>query len=116
MELDPVTLSSYPAVMAAWPYRAELDWVAQGPDGRFAAYCLVWYDDRNGVGLIEPVGTDPRYRRRSLSRMVCLAALHALGEAGAAAIVYPRGDGRTRSRGNCTGAWASGLMPALEPT
>lgn len=77
-----VTLSSYQAVTEAWPYRAGLDWVVEGPDGRFVVSCLIWHDDRNGVGLIEPIGTDPRYRRRGLSRAVCLAALHALREGG----------------------------------
>ncbi|GAA1021138.1 hypothetical protein Aple_057760 [Acrocarpospora pleiomorpha] len=88
-----VTEESYRALMAAWPYRADLDWVAEGPDGEFAASCLIWLDDLHGVGLIEPVGTVPEFRRMGLSRAVCLAALHALRDTGATtAIVYPRGD------------------------
>ncbi|GAA2351590.1 GNAT family N-acetyltransferase [Streptomyces violaceusniger] len=88
-----VTTESYQVVMSSWPYRPELDWVVEDVEGRFAANCLIWYDDRNGVGLIEPVGTDPQFRRRGLSRAVCLAALHALRDVGAStAIVYPRGD------------------------
>ena len=88
-----VTADSYRAVMGAWPYRAELDWVVEAPDGRFAANCLVWYDDVHRVGLVEPVGTHPDFRRRGLSRAVCLAALHAVRRAGATvAVVYPRGD------------------------
>jgi ribosomal protein S18 acetylase RimI-like enzyme len=88
-----VSAESFRAVMAAWPYRPELDWVVEGPDGRFAANCHVWYDDANRVGLIEPVGTVPEFRRRGLSRAVCLAALHMLREQGGAmAVVSPRGD------------------------
>lgn len=88
-----VTPDSYRAVMSAWPYRPELDWIVQAPDGRFAANCLVWYDDMHRVGLVEPVGTHPDFRRRGLSRAVCLAALHAVRRAGATvAVVYPRGD------------------------
>lgn len=88
-----VTPESYRAVMAAWPYRPELDWVVEAADGRFVANCLIWYDDANRVGLIEPVGTHPDFRRLGLSRAVCLAALHALRRAGAStAVVYPRGD------------------------
>ncbi|MFI6515300.1 GNAT family N-acetyltransferase [Spirillospora sp. NPDC050679] len=88
-----VTAESYRAVMAAWPYRRSLDWVVEAPDGRFAANCLVWYDDLHRVGLIEPVGTRPEYRRLGLARAVCTAALRALAEAGGErAIVYPRGD------------------------
>ncbi|HEY3505487.1 MAG TPA: GNAT family N-acetyltransferase [Actinocatenispora sp.] len=80
------------AVTGTWPYRAELDLVAE-VDGVVAAYCLLWLDAVNGVGLLEPVGTDPRYRRRGLARRVCLAGLYALRDAGATrAVVCPRGD------------------------
>lgn len=85
-----VTGPSYRTVMAAWPYRAGLDWVAEAPDGRFAAQCLIWLDDRNAVGELEPVGTLPEFRRTGLARAVCLAALHAAHHAGAReAVVYP---------------------------
>jgi ribosomal protein S18 acetylase RimI-like enzyme len=84
-----VTEESYANVTAAWPYRPELDWVVETPDRRFAAFCLVWLDERNGVGELEPVGTDPAFRRRGLGRAVCASALRALREAGAdTAVVY----------------------------
>ncbi|GAA4211131.1 GNAT family N-acetyltransferase [Actinocatenispora rupis] len=80
------------AVTGTWPYRADLDLVAE-VDGTIAAYCLLWLDEANRVGLLEPVGTDPRFRRRGLARRVCLAGLHALRRAGATrALVCPRGD------------------------
>lgn len=85
-----VTGPSYRNVMAAWPYRARLDWVAEAPDGRFAAQCLIWLDEQNAVGELEPVGTLPEFRRMGLARAVCLAALHAAHHAGAReAVVYP---------------------------
>ncbi|GIH28865.1 hypothetical protein Aph01nite_71750 [Acrocarpospora phusangensis] len=88
-----VTLESYRKVMAAWPYRPELDWVIEASDGRFVANCLIWHDDLHQVGLIEPVGTHPEFRRLGLARAVCTAALHALAkEGGKSAIVNPRGD------------------------
>ncbi len=88
-----VTAVSYRAVMAAWPYRVDLDWIVEAPDGTFAANCLIWLDPVLGVGMFEPVGTVPDHRRRGLSRAVCLAALHALRAAGGTrAIVCPRGD------------------------
>ncbi|GAA4541768.1 GNAT family N-acetyltransferase [Amycolatopsis samaneae] len=92
-----VTEESYRNVTRAWPYRAELDWVIETPNGDFAAQCLIWFDEHNGVGELEPVGTDPRYRRQGLGRAVCLAALHALRAAGAhRAVVYPvLGDPRS---------------------
>jgi ribosomal protein S18 acetylase RimI-like enzyme len=79
--------------MAAWPYRPELDWVLEAPDGRWVANCCVWLDDANGVGEFEPVGTDADFRRRGYGRAVMLAALHALRAAGAGtATVGVRGD------------------------
>lgn len=88
-----VTEQSYRNLMNAWPYRSELDWVIEAPNGEFVANCHIWYDDGNRVGLIEPVGTAPMFRRHGLSRAVCLAALEALREAGAVmAVVSPRGD------------------------
>jgi ribosomal protein S18 acetylase RimI-like enzyme len=84
-----VTVESYREVMAAWPYRADLDCVVEAPDGSFAASCLAWLDAENRVGELEPVGTAPAYRRRGLASAVCRFALARLHEEGAAsAIVY----------------------------
>jgi GNAT superfamily N-acetyltransferase len=81
------------AVMSCWPYRSELDWVVEGPDGDFVATALIWLDEVHGCGLVEPVGCAPEYRRRGLGQAVNLAALHALRETGAVeALVCPRGD------------------------
>jgi predicted N-acetyltransferase YhbS len=88
-----VTAQSYAEVMDTWPYRFELDWVAETEDGELVASALGWLDERAKVGLLEPVGSAPRVRRRGLGRAVSLAVLHALRDAGAtAAVVCPRGD------------------------
>jgi ribosomal protein S18 acetylase RimI-like enzyme len=88
-----VTVASYRNVMAAWPYRPELDCVAVAPDDRVASYVLVWYDDANRVGELEPVGTHREFRRLGLARAVSLDALRRLRDAGAEqAIVLCRGD------------------------
>lgn len=88
-----VTEDSYRAVMAQWPYRLDLDWVAVAPDGTFVSECIIWFDEKNGVGEIEPTGTAPAYRRRGLGRATCLAGLERLRSLGATkAVVYARGD------------------------
>lgn len=88
-----VTPQRYLAVKNAAPWRADLDWIIQAPDGTPAACCIMWYDAANKVGELEPVGTHPDYRRMGLGEAVCLSALHAAKAAGATrAIVYPRGD------------------------
>ena len=84
-----VTEESYRDVQAAWPYRADLDCVAEAPDGRLAAYCLAWLDPDNRVGELEPVGTHPDFRRLGLGSAVSRFALRRLEEEGATqAMVY----------------------------
>jgi ribosomal protein S18 acetylase RimI-like enzyme len=84
-----VTESSYAQVREAWPYRATLDCVVEAPDGRFAAYALLWPDDEHGVGELEPVGVRADFRRRGLGAAVCTYALRRwYEEGGRRAIVY----------------------------
>jgi ribosomal protein S18 acetylase RimI-like enzyme len=84
-----VTETSFAAVQASWPYRASLDCVVEAPDGRSAAYCLIWPDDENRVGELEPVGVREEFRRRGLGAAVCTFALRRLyEEGGREAIVY----------------------------
>ncbi|WP_374970037.1 GNAT family N-acetyltransferase [Terrabacter sp. BE26] len=88
-----VDAASYGRLMQAWPYRADLDWVAVDAAGAMVASALVWLDPGTGVGLVEPVGCTPEHRGRGLAGAVTLAALHALRQAGARlAQVTPRGD------------------------
>lgn len=88
-----VTLDTYPVVMRTWPYRADLDFVLEAPDGRGVAFALGWYDEANRIGEFEPVGTAPDFRRLGLGRAVNLFGLHRFRDAGATdAIVGCRGD------------------------
>jgi ribosomal protein S18 acetylase RimI-like enzyme len=87
-----VTEESFRNVMASWPYRAELDCVAETREGRFAAYVLCWYDGDNRAGEFEPVGTHPDHRRRGLGAAICTFALRRLQDHGArTAVVYAGG-------------------------
>ena len=88
-----VDATSFTQLMAAWPYRTDLDWVAVDASGTMVASALVWLDPATGVGLVEPVGCVPEHRGRGLGRAVTLAALHALRDLGGRiAQVTPRGD------------------------
>ncbi|GAA3474132.1 GNAT family N-acetyltransferase [Nonomuraea roseola] len=88
-----VTAESYLQVMAAWPYRPELDWLVESEEGEPVAFCLVWLDEVNQVAVLEPVGTDPGHRRRGLATAAVLGALHAARQLGArSARVCARGD------------------------
>jgi ribosomal protein S18 acetylase RimI-like enzyme len=84
-----LTESSYAGVRTQWPYRASLDCVVEAPDGRFAAYALLWPDDDHGVGELEPVGVREEFRRGGLGTAVCSYALRRWHEEGGRqAIVY----------------------------
>jgi len=62
-------------LMARMPdYRADLSLHVRAPDGVVAAFATMWYDARNRIGILEPVGTAPDHRRLGLGR----AAIHAL--------------------------------------
>lgn len=88
-----VTAESYEELMAAWPYRVDLDWVAIDREGHMVASALVWLDPSTSVALVEPVGCVPQHRGRGLAGAVTLAALHAAAGVGArSAMVIPRGD------------------------
>jgi ribosomal protein S18 acetylase RimI-like enzyme len=83
----------YAGVRASWPYRQDLDCVAEAPDGSIAAFSLAWLDELNGVGELEPVGTHVEHQRHGLGRAVNLFALQRLRDEGATtALVACRGD------------------------
>lgn len=78
-----VTVTAYRLLRTLPPYREDFDLVVEAPDGSFAAYALVWLDEENGVGVLEPVGTHPAHQRLGLGRAVCLEACRRLAAAGA---------------------------------
>ncbi len=61
-------------------YDHNLDIVAVAADGQIGAFCIVWMDQVNQVGLFEPVGTHPDYQRKGLGRAVVLKGLSRLSE------------------------------------
>jgi predicted GNAT family acetyltransferase len=60
-----------------------LHWVVEAPDGRFAAFCLIWWDEHNHVGELEPVGAHQDIRRLGLAGAACLGAMRAVRDLGA---------------------------------
>lgn len=70
------------AVMQMPKYNLQLDLMVIAPDGTPAAGCICWVDPVNQVGLFEPVGTRPQFRRRGLATALMFEGLRRLREQG----------------------------------
>jgi ribosomal protein S18 acetylase RimI-like enzyme len=61
-------------------YTPEQDIVVVAPDGRFAAFCVIWLDPVNRVGLFEPVGVHPEFQRHGLGKALVQDGLRRMQE------------------------------------
>ncbi|MBN1246097.1 MAG: GNAT family N-acetyltransferase [Anaerolineae bacterium] len=70
--------------MQATPdYRADLDLHVRAPDGRIVSFATMWYDAQNRIGILEPVGTAPAYRRSGLGRAAIYEGINRIRAEGA---------------------------------
>lgn len=69
-------------VMLKPGYHPELERVVVAPDGRFAAFCVLWLDEINHVGLFEPVGTHSDFQRMGLGKALMADSLRMLWQLG----------------------------------
>ena len=74
---------AYEELMRAPDYRPELDLVLASDDDTYAACCIGWYDERNRVAHLEPLGTHPDHRGQGLASVVLLEAIRRLEDLGA---------------------------------
>ncbi len=73
-------------------YVNALDLAAVAPDGSFAAYVGMTYDDVNRCGIFEPVCTHPDHLRHGLASGLMHEALHRVQGMGAATATVGTGD------------------------
>ena len=70
--------------MQAGPhYRKDLAIVVEAPNGDFAAYAGLWFEPANKFAYVEPVATDPDYRRMGLGTAAVLEGIRRCAELGA---------------------------------
>jgi mycothiol synthase len=79
-------------------FRHDLDLVAVAPDGSFAAYVGVPYNESNRYGVFEPVCTHPDHRGRGLARMLMIEGLKRLKALGAREVYVGTGIHMTANR------------------
>jgi len=53
------------------------------PDGSFVSYCGMWYEPKAGFAVVEPVATDPAYRRMGFGKAVVSEGIRRVGARGA---------------------------------
>jgi len=70
-------------MQAAPNYRKDLNIVVEAPDGNFVSYCGMWYEPVHSIAYVEPVATDPDYRRMGLASAAVLEGIRRCGEQGA---------------------------------
>jgi len=74
---------AYQELQRAPDYRKQHDLVIVAPDGSYAACCIVWFDEVNRVGHLEPLGTHPQHRRRGLAEQIQAEGMRMLQRLGA---------------------------------
>ena len=52
-------------------------------EGDFVSYCGMWYEPEAGFAIIEPVATDPAYRKMGLGKAAVLEGIKRVGQLGA---------------------------------
>jgi predicted N-acetyltransferase YhbS len=67
-------------------FRKDLTIVVQAPDGNFASFCGMWYEAANRISYVEPVATDPDYRRMGLGKAAVLEGIRRCGVEGATVV------------------------------
>lgn len=66
-------------------FRKDLNIVVEAPNGNFVSYSGLWHDRINQIAYVEPVATDPDFRRLGLGKAAVLEGIRRCGALGATA-------------------------------
>jgi mycothiol synthase len=78
-----MTVARHIRAMNSPTYQMNLDLVVEAPDQSLAAFCIVWFDATNKMGIFEPVGCHSAHRRRGLASAAMSEGLRRLARLGA---------------------------------
>ena len=76
------TPAVYDQLQSAPLYDPALDLVVETANGAYAACTIGWADVANGIGLFEPVGTRPAFRKQGLARALTYEGMRRFRERG----------------------------------
>jgi predicted N-acetyltransferase YhbS len=82
-ESPPENVAGRRKVQSAPGFHKDLNIVVKAPDGDFVSYAGTWFEATNRYAYVEPVATDPDYRRRGLGRAAVLEGIRRCAELGA---------------------------------
>lgn len=80
---DDVEIAQRKRMQSGPSFRKELTIVVKAPEGTYASFCGMWYETANRFAYVEPVATDPDYRRMGLGKAAVLEGIRRCGAAGA---------------------------------
>lgn len=63
-------------------YRPDFDIYVTSPEEETVAFATMWYDEQNRIGMLEPVGTIPKYQRMGLGSASIMQLLNQAQRAG----------------------------------
>ena len=85
--LEWASLISYETLQSAPDYRKDQDIVIKAPNGEYAAFSLIWQDAPNRLATLEPVGTQPEFRRMGLAREAIFEGMRRMKRKGVTRVV-----------------------------
>ena len=76
-------ISERKALLSIPLIKPEIKLCVVAPDGNYVSHCGMWYQPDDFYCYVEPVATDPEYRKMGLGKAVVLEAVRRCGELGA---------------------------------
>ncbi len=83
---------TYEELQRAPDYRKDQDLYIVGPDGKYVSCCILWYDEKNKMGVLEPVGTHPDFRLKGFGREVVMEGIRRAAALGAEKVCVGSGQ------------------------
>lgn len=73
-------------------FRKDITLAVKAPNGNFVSYCGMWYSPDLDYAVVEPVATDPDYRRMGLGKAIVLEGVRRCFAEGAMAAYVGSGQ------------------------
>lgn len=83
---------AYESLRQTPDYRQDLDIYLISESNEIVSFCTMWYDEFNKIGILEPVGTIPNFRKKGLGRAVVEEALKRIAKEGAIKVYVGSGQ------------------------